>query len=159
MMNNFPWIQLFSFFTWKSYSPMIFMSLRKIISEAPHLQRKSFFTVNHIFYITELFHNLCILNYDESLTCHSSDLRQLALAVDRRSPLHAWLAIVNLIVWAPCPNTCYPYETCGMDNHISLLRYSQNKCHSVPVLNKLCHSVPILLNYYTCSSAHGLKYT
>ena len=31
--------------------------------------------------------------------------------------LHVGIAIVNLIVWAYCSNTSYPYEARGMDNH------------------------------------------
>ena len=53
------------------------------------------------------------------------DLHQLTLDVGWGCPLHVWLAIVNVITWACCPNTHNPYEAGGMHNHISLPRYSQ----------------------------------
>ena len=54
------------------------------------------------------------------------DLSQLALAVRWGSQLHAWLATADLIVWPRCPNTPYPYESCGVGNHIWLPQYRQN---------------------------------
>ena len=39
--------------------------------------------------------------------------------------LHAWLAAVNLIVWARRPNTHYPCETRGMANHIHYLNIAK----------------------------------
>ena len=54
------------------------------------------------------------------------DFSQLSLAMGWWRPLHAWLAIMNVIVWARWPNTHYSYEARDMDNHISLCQNSQN---------------------------------
>ena len=51
---------------------------------------------------------------------------QSALAVGWGSPLHAWLASVNLVCGARCLNRPYRYGARGTHYHILLRQYSQN---------------------------------
>ena len=58
------------------------------------------------------------------------------------SPLHAWLASLNRIVCACCPNRRYGYVACGMHYHILLQQYSPNYyTYNIVVNNSynLCH--------------------
>ena len=53
-------------------------------------------------------------------------LGQSAHAEGWGSPLYAWLASVNRIPSARCPNTGYYREARDMYHHILLRQYSQN---------------------------------
>ena len=52
-------------------------------------------------------------------------LSQSVPAAGWGSPLHAWVAVVNRISCACCPNTGYCYEAGDMHYHILLWQYSQ----------------------------------
>ena len=53
-------------------------------------------------------------------------LGQIAHAVVWGSPLHAWIATMNLITWTCYRNTHYSYEARSMHNPITLPQYSWN---------------------------------
>ena len=74
-----------------------------------------------------LHHNS--LQYVESLRCHSwfepISACPGAPALGWGSQLHTWLASVNLIDCACCPNRRYRHGARGMHYHILLRQYSQ----------------------------------
>ena len=81
-----------------------------------------------------MFHtSMCILGRMVSNYCVVVGLSLSAPAVGWGSRLHAWLASVNRIGCACCPNTRYCYGARGVHYHILLRQYSQKyyTCNNV----------------------------